>query len=147
MSGTMVTVMVPLAIRRRGGRKMIVSPHETSPIQAVAAVPTRGDPALVKALARAHRWRGLIENGTYATVRDMTKAEKVNETYVCRVLRLTLLSPDLVEAILDGQEPQGLKLPLLMQGVAVEWERQHSCDFGPASTGRTATKAPSWSAR
>ena len=105
--------------------------------------PLRGDPALVKALARAHRWRGLIENGTYATVRDMTKAERVNETYVCRVLRLTLLSPDLVEAILDGREPRGLKLPLLMQGVAMEWERQRYCYSGPTSTETRVAKAPS----
>ena len=58
-----------------------------------------------------------------------TTSELFTGDYVCRVLRLTLLSPDLVEAILDGQEPQGLKLPLLMQGVAVEWERQHLQPF------------------
>jgi hypothetical protein len=124
---TTVTVVVPLAIRHRGGRKAIIAPDGTNLAQVEArggAIPLCGDPTLVKALARAHRWRGQLENGTYATVRDMANAEKVNETYICRVLRLTLLAPDIVEDILEGRQAAGLRLPMLMQGVPVEWDRQ-----------------------
>ena len=59
-------------------------------------------------VARAFRWRRMLETGQYATVKDLAAAEKINASYVCRVLRLTLLAPDLVEAILDGRQPAGL---------------------------------------
>ena len=121
---TTVTVVVPLKIRQWGGRKAIISPDGAplTPEEVRSGpVPTRGDPSLVKALARAHRWRSLLEGGIYATVRDMAKAEKVNETYISRALRLTLLAPDMVEAILDGTHPEGMTLPRLMEGVAVVW--------------------------
>ena len=121
---TTVTVVVPLRIRQWGGRKAIIAP-DGAPLTSAEAqtgpIPTRGDPALVKALARAHRWRGLLEGGIYATVRDMAKVEKVNETYICRALRLTLLAPDMVQAILDGRQPEGMTLSGLMAGVAVQW--------------------------
>ena len=124
---TTVTVVVPLKIRPWGGRKAIIAPDGTSLSPGFAlsgAILTRGDPALVKALARAHRWRRVLEAGEHGTVRELAKAERVNETYISRALRLTLLAPDMVEAILDGRQPEGMTLPGLMEGVAVEWEGQ-----------------------
>ncbi|PWS34588.1 hypothetical protein DFH01_23915 [Falsiroseomonas bella] len=103
---TSVTVVVPMTIRRRGGRKQIIGP-DGSPMQAggdaAGLTETRGDPALVKALARAFRWRRMLEEGRYASIRDLARAEGVNRTYVGRLLNLTLLAPDLVDAILDGR--------------------------------------------
>jgi hypothetical protein len=121
---TTVTIVVPLKIRQWGGRKAIVAPDGAplSPEETHSGpIPTRGDPALVKALARAHRWRRMLEAGEHGTVRELAQAEKVNETYISRALRLTLLSPDMVEAVLDGRQPEGMTLPRLMEGVAVEW--------------------------
>jgi hypothetical protein len=120
MSATMVTVVVPLTIRRRGGRKMIVSLDDG----ATAAIPTRGDPALVKALARAHRWLRMLEAGEFGTVRELAKAERVNETYICRVLRLTLLAPEIVEAIVEGKQSVKVSLPGLMKLFPVKWADQ-----------------------
>ena len=123
---TTVTVVVPLKIRQWGGRKAIIAPDGAplAPGEAESGpVSTRGDPALVKALARAHRWRRMLEAGEHGTVRELAKAEKVNETYISRALRLTLLAPDTVEAILYGRQPEGMTLPGLMEGVAVEWGR------------------------
>ena len=123
---TTVTVVVPLNIRQWGGRKAIIAPDGaplTSDEAQSGPIPTRGDPALVKALARAHRWRRMLEAGEHGTVRELAKAEKVNETYISRALRLTLLEPDMVEAILEGRQPEGMTLPGLMEGVAVEWPR------------------------
>ena len=60
---------------------------------------------MVKAIARAFRWRDMLESGEYATIREIADAEKINESYVGRVLRLTLLAPDIVEAILGGRQP------------------------------------------
>lgn len=136
---TTVTVVVPLKIRQWGGRKVIIAPDGAplSPDETQSGpIPTRGDPALVKALARAHRWRRMLEAGEHGTVRELAKAEKVNETYISRALRLTLLAPDMVEAILDGRQPDGMTLPVLMEGVAVEWEllRRNFAGLPPRST-------------
>jgi len=79
---------------------------------------------MVKALARAFRWRKLLETGAFATVEEIAAAEKINASYVGRVLRLTLLAPDIVEAILDWRQPTGMTLAVLMRPFAVEWRGQ-----------------------
>jgi hypothetical protein len=68
------------------------------------------DNAMVKAIARAFRWRGLLEKGAHATIAEIAAAEKINESYVGRILRLTLLAPDIIEAILDGRQPTAMTL-------------------------------------
>jgi ParB-like chromosome segregation protein Spo0J len=86
------------------------------------APPPRNDNALVKALARAHRWWRLLEEGRFGTLAELADAERISRSYVCRVLRLTLLAPDIVERILDRcPAPQ---LAELMQPFPAEWERQ-----------------------
>ena len=101
-----VTVMVPMTVRRRGGRKQIIGP-DGAPVQARQDGPgveaTSGDPTLVKALARAFRWRRMLEEGHYASMRDLAATEGADRSYVARLLRLTLLAPDLVEGVLDGR--------------------------------------------
>ena len=79
---------------------------------------------MVKALARAFRWRKMLEEGVHATIEDLARAKGVNATYVSRVLRLTLLAPEIVEAILDGRQPAGLQLDDLLEGFPVDWEGQ-----------------------
>ena len=113
----MLTIRIPLKVRKRGGRKTMISPD-------VLAVPPRLDVTLVKALARAHRWRRLLEDGSYSTIKELAAAEKINVSYISRVLRLTLLAPEIVEAILDGRQPEGMALPVLMATFPVAWERQ-----------------------
>jgi hypothetical protein len=90
--GRTVTVRVPISIRRRGGRKLVLAPDSTS----VTAPPVcrRIDNAMVKTLARAFRWREMLEDGTHATIAEIAAAEKINGSYVSRVLRLTLLAPE-----------------------------------------------------
>jgi hypothetical protein len=122
--GTAITIHVPLAFRRRGGRKLVVSPAGDQPW---APPRPRIDKPLVKALARAFRWKEMLEAGQYATVNELAKAEKMNASYVGHVLRLTLLAPDIVEAILDGRQPPTMRLqPLIRKGFPVEWERQRT---------------------
>jgi len=124
---TSVTVVVPMTIRRRGGRKQIIGPDGAAVRageEVTGVATTRGDPTLVKALARAFRWRRMLEEGRYVSVRELAKAEGVNRTYIGRLLNLTLLAPDLVEAILDGRQPQGMTLPGLMEAFPVECKRQ-----------------------
>jgi hypothetical protein len=116
--GSTLTVFVAMAWRRRGGRKVIVAP----PGADGWAPPPKIDGALVKALARAHRWRRLLEGGRFGTLADLADSERISRSYVCRVLRLTLLAPDIVERILDGRPTAGL--PQLLKPFPVEWERQ-----------------------
>ncbi len=82
------------------------------------------DTTLLKALARAFRWRRMMETGRFATINELAAAEKINSSYVPRLLRLTLLAPDIVEAILDGRQPEGMTLPGLMEPFPVEWVEQ-----------------------
>ncbi len=116
-AGHTLTVVIPLSVKIRGGRKAMVTPG-------VMAMNARQDVTLIKALARAFRWRRMLEGGEFATVQELAAAEKINASYVSRVLRLTLLAPDIVEAILDGRQAGEMTLPGLMEGVAVEWATQ-----------------------
>ena len=120
--GRTVTVRVPISIRKRGGRRLVVAPDGTN----VTAVPTcpHIDNAMVKAIARSFRWREMQENGPHATIVEIADAEKIHESYVGRVLRLTLLAPDVVDAILGGRQPAGLQLDSLMKRFPVEWRAQ-----------------------
>ncbi len=124
MAATSLTVRVPLAIRRRGGRKLVVTPDGSSP----GAMParTRADPALVKALARAFRYRRLLDQGRYSSISEMATAERIDRGYLGRLLQLTLLAPDIVEAILDGRQPDELGLPALRESLPVEWRHQRN---------------------
>src|SRR4051794_13126094 len=113
----MLTIRVPLVIRKRGGRKLVVTPSGSIPRDRA-----RADKTMVKALARAFRWRRMLEAGSYGTIDELAAAEKINSSYVSRLLRLTLLAPDIVETILDGRQPATLDLPALMKPFAVDWE-------------------------
>jgi hypothetical protein len=117
-----ITVHVPLIFAKRGGRKQIVLPDGTS---SWAPPRARVDNTMVKAIARGFRWRKLLETGVHATVEDIAAAEKINDSYVSRVLRLTLLAPALIEAILDGRQGPEVTLATLMKPFPVEWERQY----------------------
>ena len=119
--GRTITVHIPITLRHHGGRKQVVTPAGATPW---IATPPRIDNTLVKAMVRAHRWRDMLESGDYATVRDLAKAEAINESYLGRVLRLTLLAPKIIEAILEGKQPATLELDDLMQLFPIEWDKQ-----------------------
>ncbi|MFN8984353.1 MAG: hypothetical protein ACK5X9_17785 [Alphaproteobacteria bacterium] len=113
-----VTVRVPLTIRRRPGRKTMVSLGFGAEGGRIA---TKADPALLKALARAFRYQKLLDEGRYASISEMAAGEKIERGYLGTLLRLTLLSPAMVEAILNGRQPEGVTLPALLEGVPVGW--------------------------
>jgi hypothetical protein len=122
MSGpTHVTVRVPLRIKRRTGRKTIVTPVIDG---LSAATTTRADPTLLKALARAFRYQRMLDEGRYASISEMAAAEKIERGYLGSLLRLTLLAPDIVEAILDGRQPQSLSLPTPFDNLPMVWTDQ-----------------------
>jgi hypothetical protein len=121
-----LTVIIPLRVKPRGGRKAMVTPG-------VLALQRRQDITLIKAVARAFRWRRMLESGRFATINELAAAQKINSSYVSRLLRLTLLAPDIVEAILDGRQPEGMTLPGLMRPFPIEWQRQDHAAPPPAA--------------
>lgn len=114
-----VTVHVPMKFSRRGGRKTIISE-----IVPASPPPPRTEDALLKALAKAFRWRKQIETGEYASITELAKDKGVNESYACRLLRLTLLSPEIVTSILDGRQHPNLTLKQLTRPMPVRWDQQ-----------------------
>ena len=117
---TSITVRVPLTIRRRPGRKTVVMPVQ----EGAMAVATRADPALVKAVARAFRYQRLLDEGRYASITEMAAEERIERGYLGTLLRLTLLSPSIVELILNGRQPGALTLPELMKPFPAVWAEQ-----------------------
>ena len=120
--GRTISVHIPITLRHQGGRKQVVTPSNAAPWIPRAA---RIDSTLVKAVVRAHRWRDMLESGRYSTVRDLAKAESINESYISRVLRLTLLAPVIIQSILEGQQPVGLELDGLLGPIPQNWAQQH----------------------
>lgn len=117
-SETTITVHVPMTFVVRGGRKTILSDATSAPPQ------PRIDNALLKALARAHHWRRMIEGGEFSSITELAKAEGVNESYACRILRLSLLAPSIVTMILDGRHGSDVMLRQLMKPLPSLWEEQ-----------------------
>ena len=122
-TATTFTVRVLLTIRRPPGRRTVVTPIMDG---GKAALPTRADPALVKALARAFRYQRLLDEGRYASISEMAAAERIERGYLGTLLRLTLLAPEIVETILDGRQPQGLGLRALIGPLPLAWEAQRT---------------------
>jgi hypothetical protein len=79
---------------------------------------------LAEALVRAHRWRRRIESGQAKSITDLAEQEGVTDAYVCRLLPLTCLAPDIVEAILDGRQPKGPRLAEMLGNGPFGWDAQ-----------------------
>jgi hypothetical protein len=116
-----LTLHVPFRVVKRGGRKEIVLPSNTPE---GAEQPRRTDNTLVKALARAFRWKRLLETGEFATIAELAEREGIAPSYMTRVLRLTLLAPDIIEAILDGKQELDVTLARVLEPFPVEWGEQ-----------------------
>src|SRR4029434_2222550 len=138
-----LTIRIPIRLQRRGGRKLIMTPEG---VAAPARKPSRDD-ALIRALVRAHRWRRRIESGQTKSITDLAEQEGVTDAYVCRLLPLTCLAPDIVEAILDGRQQKGFRLAEMWGNGPVRWEEQrsawgHGIGLEPASA--TKLKRRAW---
>ncbi|MFC5385696.1 hypothetical protein ACFPLB_06910 [Aquamicrobium segne] len=114
-----MTLHVPFRIVKRGGRKEMQLPHGVRPDR-------RTDNTLVKALARAFRWKRLLESGEFATIAELAEREGIATSYMTRVLRLTLLAPDIIDAILDGKQGPEVTLARVLEPFPTDWEQQCS---------------------
>lgn len=112
-----MTIHVPFRVVKRGGRKEMVLPEG-------AAQARKPDNTLVKALARAFRWKRMLESGEFASISELAEREGIAFTYMARVLRLSLLSPEIVEAILDGRQGPEVTLARMLEPFPPEWQLQ-----------------------
>ena len=112
-----VTLRVPFRVVKRGGRKEMQLPNGASP-------PRRTDNTLVKALARAFRWKRMLESGEFTSISELAEREGIAPSYMTRVLRLTLLAPDIVEAILDGKQEPEVTLAQVLEPFPLTWQHQ-----------------------
>jgi hypothetical protein len=119
--GQTITVRIPMIWKRHGGRKVIIAPYGSD---AWAPAKPRPDETLIRALVRAHRWKRLLEEGKYRSAAEIADAEGVTRSFVNRLLRLTLLAPDIVEAILEGGQPKAMQLKKLTDAIPSSWEKQ-----------------------
>jgi hypothetical protein len=115
-----ISVHVPFAIRKYGGRKRVLTPNG----EPAAIERPRVDSTLIKALARAFRWKRMLESGQFTTITELAEHENLALTYMTRVLRLTLLAPDIIEAILEGRQGAEMTLAVLLEPFPVEWKEQ-----------------------
>src|SRR3978361_1754440 len=120
--GRTATVSIFVSFLQRGGRKQILSPAGAAPWSPAPRV----DSALVKAVVRAHRSGTKIQSGKSASSAKLAKAEKVNDSYLSRILRLTLIAPDIIEAILAGRQPGTLQLDELLKPLPAAWKQQRA---------------------
>jgi hypothetical protein len=119
--GSTITVRIPMAWKRHGGRKVIIAPDGGD---AWAPAKPRPDETLIRALARAHRWKAMLEECRYRSAGELAEAEGVTRSFVNRLLRLTLLAPDIVEAVFDGRQPKGMQLEELARVMPSTWAEQ-----------------------
>jgi len=113
-----VTIHVPFRIVKRGGRKEMILPAGSVDQR------SRVDSTLIKAVGRAFRWKRLLETGEFTTVAELANREGIAVSYLTRVMRLTQLAPDIVEAILDGRQPPSLSLEVLRDQLPLDWPEQ-----------------------
>jgi hypothetical protein len=124
LDGNTLVVRIPMRFQRRKGLKRIVAPDGS---ELAASSKPQPDGTLVKALARAWRWQRMLESNEYRTLAELSAVEQISRSYVCRVLRLTLLAPDIVERILDGQPTA--PLARFLQPFPADWEKQFGSDL------------------
>jgi hypothetical protein len=121
-AGRTLIIRVPLPPRRHGARKFVVGAGGITWTGRRVVV----DNTIVKALARAHRWKAMLESGEFTSVTDLAKAKEINLSYLCRVLRLTLLAPDIVEELLNGRNLGELGLSDLLETLPLVWSEQRT---------------------
>jgi hypothetical protein len=114
-----VTLHVPFRIVKRGGKKEMQMPEGVTQSQ-------RTDNTLVKALARAFRWKRMLESGEFSSISELAEKEGIAFTYMARLMRLSLLSPDIVDAIMAGRQAPDMTLANLVDPFPLDWNEQHA---------------------
>ena len=125
--GNILSIRMQVCFKRRSGRKMIIAPkgmlalsHEED-LRAL-----KPEQSFVNALVKAFQWQELTDRGVCASPKDVAKRENAEVTHVYRLMRLTMLAPDIIEAVLDGTQPRTLTLQNIVRGFPISWKEQRA---------------------
>lgn len=119
ISDSTISILVPIKLKRKGCRKLIISPDS-----APAQTSVRQDATLMNGIAKAWRWQALYERGRFSCLNDFAEKYKINKSYAARIMRLNMLAPDIRLAIMDGTQPKSLQLADLMHPFPEDWQKQ-----------------------
>jgi hypothetical protein len=117
-------IRIPMQFSRRSSRKMIVGPDGKTLSEMIDAEADNTDYTFISALGKAFSWQRMLDEGKYQTPKELAKKEKVEVTHMYRVMRLTLLAPDIIEAVLNGKQPRTLTLQNVVRGFPISWQEQ-----------------------
>ena len=117
-------IRIPMQFSRRSSRKMIVGPDGKTLSEMIDAEANNTDYTFISALGKAFSWQRMLDEGKYQTPKELAEKEKVEVTHMYRVMRLTLLAPDIIEAVLNGKQPRTLTLQNVVRGFPISWQEQ-----------------------
>jgi hypothetical protein len=117
-------IRIPMQFSRRSSRKMIVGPDGKTLNEMIDAEADNTDYTFISALGKAFLWQRMLDEGKYHTPKELAEKEKVEVTHMYRVMRLTLLAPDIIEAVLNGKQPRTLTLQNVVRGFPISWQEQ-----------------------
>ena len=121
-----LSITVPVSFKRRKSRKTIVSPNGKNLKAILEAEGPKQDMTFVSALVKAFGWQEKLDSGKYASPKELAEKEKTEITHMYRLMRLTLLAPDIIQAIMDGQQPRALTLQNVVRGFPISWREQRA---------------------
>jgi hypothetical protein len=116
-----VITEIPMRFRRHGGKTVVIHPDGNRIVEHSMA---RTDQTLIKVIARAFRWERLLRDGTYATLDEIAKAENISPSYVSRVIRITLLAPEIINAVLEARHPPTFTMREVLNPFPLHWDEQ-----------------------
>ena len=119
-------IRIPMQFSRRSSRKMIVGPDGKTLSEMIDAEADNTDYTFISALGKAFSWQRMLDEGKYQTPKELAEKEKVEVTHMYRVMRLTLLAPDIIEAVLNGKQPRTLTLQNVVRGFPISWQEQRT---------------------
>lgn len=117
-------IRIPMQFSRRSSRKMIVGPDGKTLSEMIDAEADNTDYTFISALGKAFFWQRMLDEGKYESPKELAEKEKIEVTHMYRVMRLTLLAPDIIEAVLNGKQPRTLTLQNVVRGFPISWQEQ-----------------------
>lgn len=103
-----LSTFIPLKIRKSGGSKVVVRPDDA--VESTDKVASQIDQPLLLALKRDFYWQQLLDDGVVGSGSEIAQREGLHHSTVNELLRLTLLEPAIIQAILAGQQPRCMNL-------------------------------------
>ena len=118
-SSDTIRVVIPLSIRKRNGRPKILPPDDHCARESRAQ-----DPHVLRAVARAWKWRRQLESGAVSTIQDIALAENVSDRFVGRMIRMAYLAPSVLEALVIARRPPAIAINDLNAVAEWPWDGQ-----------------------